>query len=223
MDNLTLYNKVRSVPTEAKKEILAGRLKGKTDINPMWRIKTLTEQFGMCGIGWVAPIVRTWLDEGADGEEIANVEILLKVKVDGAWSEGITGIGGSMFISNERSGKYTDDDCYKKAYTDAISVACKSLGVGADVYYSKDTTKYDARNGENPQKPTPPPQAPKTPQNAPFVSQRQAIANMCKQLKLEQASIPKLIFELFGKQLKADELSTEQFEQLKLAMRTKVQ
>jgi uncharacterized protein with PIN domain len=29
------------------------------------------------------------------------------------------------------------------AYTDAISVACKLLGFGADVYWAKDNTKYD--------------------------------------------------------------------------------
>ena len=45
-DNLELYNKGRAVPEEAKKTIQAGKLKGFTDINPMWRIKTLTEMFG---------------------------------------------------------------------------------------------------------------------------------------------------------------------------------
>ena len=45
MDNMEIYEKVRSVPENAKRKIEAGRLKGKTDINPMWRIKTLTEQF----------------------------------------------------------------------------------------------------------------------------------------------------------------------------------
>ena len=42
-DNLSIYERVRSVPAEAKKAIEAGRLKGKSDINPMWRIKALTE------------------------------------------------------------------------------------------------------------------------------------------------------------------------------------
>ena len=51
MDNLTIYNEVRSVPDSAKRRIEAGRLKGKTDINPMWRIKALTETFGPCGFG----------------------------------------------------------------------------------------------------------------------------------------------------------------------------
>lgn len=39
MENLEIYNRCREVPKEAQKAIAAGRLKGKTDINPMWRIK----------------------------------------------------------------------------------------------------------------------------------------------------------------------------------------
>ena len=45
MNNLELYDKFRQVPETAKKNIGGGRLKGMTDINPMWRIKTLTEEF----------------------------------------------------------------------------------------------------------------------------------------------------------------------------------
>ena len=36
-----------------------------------------------------------------------------------------------------------NDECFKMALTDAISVSCKALGVGADVYWNKDRTKYD--------------------------------------------------------------------------------
>jgi len=144
MDNLELYNKVREVPQNAQKTITGGRLNGKTDINPIWRVKSLTEQFGVCGVGWYTEIVNKWLDEGADGEIIANVEIKLYIKVDGEWSKGIVGIGGSMFVAKEKqTNKYTSDECYKMAYTDAISVACKALGMGADVYWEKDKTKYD--------------------------------------------------------------------------------
>lgn len=52
IDNLKIYNLLATTPNEARKEIGAGRLKGMTDINPMWRIKKLTETFGMCGVGW---------------------------------------------------------------------------------------------------------------------------------------------------------------------------
>ena len=57
MENLDIYNKLRNVPETAKKPIQAGRLRGKTDINPLWRLKLLTEVFGPCGIGWMYEIV----------------------------------------------------------------------------------------------------------------------------------------------------------------------
>lgn len=154
-NNLSLYERARSVPQEAIKPIQAGRLKGKSDINPMWRIKKLTEEFGPCGFGWKYDILRMWLEPGANGEVSAFVHISLYVKMDGEWSEAIQGVGGSAFISNERNGAYTNDECYKMALTDAISVACKSLGFAADVYFSADRTKYDISQQQSQQQPSP--------------------------------------------------------------------
>lgn len=148
--NLELYNKAREVPKEAIKPISAGRLKGKSDINPMWRIKKLTEEFGVCGFGWRYEIIRMWTEAGGDGEVSCFVHINLFVKVGGEWSEGIQGIGGSPFVSKERNGYYTSDECYKMALTDAISVSCKALGFAADVYFSNDTTKYTNEVVDNP-------------------------------------------------------------------------
>ena len=54
-DNMRFYGKVQDTPAEARKEIGAGRLKGYTDINPMWRIKKLTEVFGPVGFGYFDP------------------------------------------------------------------------------------------------------------------------------------------------------------------------
>ena len=140
---LKIYNAVRQVPENAKKPIKGGRLSGMTDINPMWRIKTLTEQFGVCGIGWKYVITDKRLEQGANGEIAAFVDIDLYVKVDGEWSEPIPGTGGSSFVAKERNGMYTSDECFKMALTDALSVACKALGFAADVYWEKDRTKYD--------------------------------------------------------------------------------
>lgn len=142
-ENMELYQSFRNCPQEALKPITAGRLKGKSDINPMWRLKKLTEAFGPCGIGWTLKIVRTWVEDGEQCEKTANVEIELRYKYKDQWSEPIPGIGGAMFTENEKNGLHTDDECFKKAYTDAISVACKALGIAADVYYAKDPdSKY---------------------------------------------------------------------------------
>ena len=106
MDNLKIYNIVREVPPEAKKNIAGGRLKGMTDINPMWRIKKLTEVFGVCGIGWKYEIVDRWIETAMAKDEItANVIINLYIKTEnGGWSEPIPGIGGSMLVASEAKG-----------------------------------------------------------------------------------------------------------------------
>lgn len=150
MGNLDVYNKFREVPDNAKRNIAAGRLKGKTDINPMWRIKCLTEQYGPCGIGWYYVPVQKWIEKHGE-ETAAFVDIELFVKVDGEWSKPISGTGGSMLAAKEKSGIYVSDECYKMATTDALSAACKQLGIGADVYWAGDSTKYD-RQAEEPGK-----------------------------------------------------------------------
>lgn len=158
MGNMELYDKVRAVPKGAQKTIAAGRLKGMTDINPMWRIQKLTETFGPCGIGWKYTIQREWMEQGANNEIAAFMDILLYYKWDGEWSEGIPGTGGSSFVAKERNGLYTSDECYKMALTDAISVAAKAIGMGADIYWEKGRTKYDTapeKQDPMPEKQTP--------------------------------------------------------------------
>ena len=147
MNNMDFYNRLRLVPNDAKKPISAGRLKGFTDINPMWRIKALTELFGPCGMGWWYEITSERLE--AYGDEIkAFVDIKLYYKWGGEVSQPVVGTGGASFVTVEKNGPYVSDECFKMALTDAISVAAKSLGVGADVYYDKDRDKYTANTEE---------------------------------------------------------------------------
>lgn len=153
MENLEIYNKLRECPTEAIKPINAGRLKGMSDINPMWRIKALTEVFGPCGIGWWYTIDKQWLEHGNGPEVAAFCNITLFYKWAGEESHGIPGTGGSGFVKVEKNGPYTSDECFKMALTDAISVAAKALGAAADIYWQKDRTKYDQPSAPAPEKP----------------------------------------------------------------------
>ena len=142
MDNMEIWQQLEKTADEAKKPIEAGRLKGFTDINPCWRMKRLTEVFGPCGIGWKYEVVSTHTMHGPNDEQAAFVNILLYYKKDGEWSEAIPGMGGSMFVAKERSGMHTSDECFKMALSDAIGTACKALGMSADIYFSKDRSKY---------------------------------------------------------------------------------
>ena len=149
MDNLSIYNKYRSVPEEALKAFDNGKFKG-TDINTMWRVKSLTEQFGVCGFGWTIKVLRTWTELGANEEVMAFAEVEMKVKIDGAWSEPFTATGGNLMVrlvkgKNGNPNYFTNnDEAFKMAITDAFGVACKYLGIGADVYWANDRTKYTA-------------------------------------------------------------------------------
>lgn len=138
MDNMSIYEASRSVPKEAQKDFNNGRFSG-TDINPMWRIKKLTEMFGPCGIGWYYDVLSERAEEHGD-QTIAVVDLNLYIKYNGEWSKPIYGTGGNVLL---RKGQ-TSDEGYKMALTDALSVACKALGIGADIYFAKDKTKYTA-------------------------------------------------------------------------------
>ena len=141
MDNMTIYDKLKITPQEAQKTIGGGRLKGFTDINPQYRIRALTEQFGPCGIGWYYTPDKKWTETAGD-EILCFVDISLYIKVDGEWSKPISGTGGSSIYAKEKAGMYASDEGYKMATTDAISVAAKQLGIGADIYWQKGETKY---------------------------------------------------------------------------------
>lgn len=112
--NRSIYDLLRDVPKEARKPITDGRLKGKTDVNAMWRIKRMTEIFGPCGFGWKYVIKSKELQTADGGNISAFVDIDLYVKhpETGEWSEPIPGTGGNIFQRIERSGNvYMDDDC----------------------------------------------------------------------------------------------------------------
>lgn len=148
MDNTLYWNQFNKPPKSALKNISGGRLKGKTDINPQWRLKALTQVFGPCGIGWYYDIVRTWTEQGQNNEVMAFSEIKLYIK-DKEWSKGISGIGGSMLIAKEKNGMYNSDEAYKMATTDALSVAMKCLGVASEIYEGNyDGSKYINRDPE---------------------------------------------------------------------------
>lgn len=134
MENLKTYNLLKSVPKEYLKTIQAGRLKGMSDIKPQWRIMKMTEVFGLCGIGWKISNVSFKYTNGSDNQIVCSCYLELFIKQNDEWSEAIPGVGGSSFIANERAGLYTSDEAEKMAYTDAISVATKMIGLASDVY-----------------------------------------------------------------------------------------
>jgi hypothetical protein len=134
MEPLGIYNELKSVPKEFLKEIGAGRLKGMSDIKPQWRIMKLTELFGPCGIGWKVQNVQFEYKEVSNNEIVLNCRLEFLYKWNDVWSEPIPATGGSKLATNESKGLYVSDEAEKMAYTDALSVAGKMIGLASDIY-----------------------------------------------------------------------------------------
>jgi len=141
--NMEVWDKLKQPPDWALKKITGGRLNGKSDISPMWRIQALTEVFGMCGVGWKYELKDKWTQE-ASGQIMLFVEIALFVKDGEQWSDAILGFGGDFLIEKESSGLHANDEAMKMAVTDALGNAMKNLGVAAVVFSGgTDGTKYN--------------------------------------------------------------------------------
>jgi len=143
MDKKRFWDRASKPPADALKEIRGGRLAGKTDVNPQWRMEAMTDIFGPVGIGWRYEIIDLWTVPTPDGEVVAFSRVSVWYKDGDSWSEAVPGIGGSMLIAKEKSGLYVSDEAYKMATTDALSVAFKALGIASEIYRGHfDGSKY---------------------------------------------------------------------------------
>lgn len=140
---IDVYKSLAQPPKSALREIQGGKLKGKTDINPQWRYKAMTEAFGLVGIGWKYEVRKLWTEQGAGAEKLAFAQVAVYIKDGETWSEPIEGIGGSKLVQLEKGAAVSNDEGYKMAVTDAFSTALKMLGVAADIYAGRwDGSKY---------------------------------------------------------------------------------
>ena len=150
--NMRFYSRVMNTPKEAQKSFNNGRFSG-TDTNPMWRIQKLTELFGPAGQGWWTQNENFELvpfDKTGEIAVFCTVELVYVDPETGEESKPIKGVGGNMFVVQRKAGLQLSDEAYKMAYTDALSIACKSLGFAHDIYYANDKTKYTAYSDDAP-------------------------------------------------------------------------
>ena len=135
-------------PKEALNTIQFGKLKGKSDINPQWRIEALTEVFGLCGVGWYYEILAVdYQDVVETGERMVYITIGIHVRQeDGTWSAPVIGIGGDFTIVRDKNGIHGNDEAFQMALTDALGKAAKCVGIANDIYRGKYDSKYGWRD-----------------------------------------------------------------------------
>lgn len=138
-ENTKLWDMLgRTDPKHTKAFTRGGGFKG-TAIKPIWSYLRMTEEFGACGTGWgVNPPTFDVQDCGEERLVFCTASIWY-----GNREQVCFGVGGDKVIGKNKFGLSTDDEAFKKAYTDAITNALKMIGVGADVHMGLfDDSKY---------------------------------------------------------------------------------
>lgn len=142
-NNTDIWESLGTTDPKATRAFDRGGFKG-TAIQPIWMVKRMTEQFGPCGTGW-------GVNEPQFQIEHCEADTLVYCTVSvwhGSQDNLLWGVGGDKVrqtFKKGQQGEYTktDDEAFKKAFTDAVSNALKYLGVGADVHMGLfDDSKY---------------------------------------------------------------------------------
>jgi hypothetical protein len=133
----------RTDPAHTKAFTRGGGFKG-TAIKPMWSYRRMTEEFGPCGEGWGVGEPSFQVVPGSDGEVLVYCTASVwYAATTGVERRTVYGVGGDKVVNKFSSGLKSDDEAFKKAFTDAVTNALKLIGVGADVHMGMfDDNKY---------------------------------------------------------------------------------
>jgi hypothetical protein len=142
INNLELWESVcKTDPKYTKKFKRPGGFEG-TAQNPTYAIKKMTEIFGSCGSGWGIGKPDFHVQEHGELGTAVYCTIELWYKADGEKCSTY-GVGGDTIVTKGKNGLTLDDEAFKKAQTDAMTNAMKTLGVAADLYLGMyDDSKY---------------------------------------------------------------------------------
>jgi uncharacterized short protein YbdD (DUF466 family) len=140
MSNTEIWDALgKTDPSATKGFKRSGGFSG-TAVKPMWVLRRLTEQFGPAGKGWGVNEPKFELVHSQEGEVLVFCTV-------SAWHGDKTnilwGVGGDKAVTKNKNGVVHDDEAFKKAFTDAVGNAFKTLGVAADIHMGLfDDDKY---------------------------------------------------------------------------------
>lgn len=139
-NNTAIWDRLgKTDPAHVKGFKRAGGFSG-TAIKPMWSFRRMTEEFGACGKGWGINEPSFQTVPGVEGEVLVYCTVSVW---HGQRENTVFGVGGDKAVTKNKYGLASDDEAFKKAFTDAITNALKLIGVGADVHMGLfDDSKY---------------------------------------------------------------------------------
>jgi hypothetical protein len=139
----------RTDPAHTKSFKRGGGFTG-TAIKPMWSYRRMTEEFGPCGIGWGVGEPSFQVVPGENREVMVYCTVSIWYRQENTEAR-VYGVGGDKVVTHIKANDQykrperweSDDEAFKKAFTDAVTNALKLIGVGADVHMGLfDDNKY---------------------------------------------------------------------------------
>jgi hypothetical protein len=140
--NMEFWEKVKKTDPKRVKAITGKQYKGNSP-QPYYLVERMTQEFGMCGIGWGLNIISERMERLSDTDvlHVAVVELwYVKDDIKGA----ITQIGQTKALYKKNDGGLmVDEDAPKKSVTDAMSTCMSYLGCAGDIFSGQwDDSKY---------------------------------------------------------------------------------
>lgn len=142
MSNRDFWDKVQKTDPHRVKAITGKQYKGNSP-QPYYLVERMTEEFGMCGIGWGLHIVSERMERLTDTDvlHIAHVELWY---MRGETRGSIQQVGQTKAAYKSNKGTMVvDEDAPKKSVTDAMTKCMSYLGFSGDIFSGRwDDSKY---------------------------------------------------------------------------------
>lgn len=142
--NKEFWDRVKKTDPKRVKAITGKPYKGNSP-QPYYLVERMTEEFGMCGIGWGINILNERMERLTDTDVLHVAVVELWYKLDGT-TGSITQVGQTKAAYKTREGSMmVDEDAPKKSVTDALTKCMSYLGFAGDIFSGQwDDSKYVA-------------------------------------------------------------------------------
>lgn len=142
MSNLEFWRRVMKTDPRRVKAITGKQYKGNSP-QPYYLVERMTEEFGMCGIGWGIRIISERMERMTETDmlHVAHVEVWY-MRGDQKGCIEQVGQTKAAYLTNKGS-MMVDEDAPKKSVTDAMTKCMSYLGFSGDIFSGHwDDSKY---------------------------------------------------------------------------------
>lgn len=141
-ENKSFWDKVKKTDPKRVKPITGKQYSGNSP-QPYYMVERMTDEFGMCGIGWGINILNERMERLTDSD-VLHVAVVELWYVHGDKKGSITQIGQTKAAYKKKDGgMMIDEDAPKKSVTDALTKCMSYLGFAGDIFSGQwDDSKY---------------------------------------------------------------------------------